>query len=142
LLKRGSAAEFTGRISSYGELSIELVAPPELDFVENVHELPFVENVKELGSDNVGQFVAIEGEVIGSVEIPKAGVPGDWEFTLEDNFGGTIKVWISNIIYERLSDPPSDGDILRVSGRVIEDKGEIQVQPGVPADVEVRTWKP
>jgi hypothetical protein len=139
LLRRGSAAEFTGRISDHGGLAIELVAPPELDLKEGLYELPTVENLEEIGSDNVGQFVRIVGRLIGVEEIPKALIPGDRELVLQDDFGGTITVRVSSVIYERIpeKDLPSIDDTLRVVGRVDENGGEIKVLPGVPADLEV-----
>jgi hypothetical protein len=139
LLRRGSAAEFTGRISDHGGLAIELVAPPELDLKEGLYELPTVENLEEIGSDNVGQLVRIVGKVIGIEEIPKALIPGDRELVLQDDFGGTITVRVSSVIYERIpeKDLPSIDDTLRVVGRVDENGGEIEVLPGVPADLEV-----
>ena len=136
LLKRGSTAELTGRVSRSGELEIELVGPPELSLVGGTYEPPLVENVAEIGSDNVGEFVTIQGEVGDDENVAAgAGLPSNRKLTLRDNFGETIKIWISNTIYERIPAPPAVMDNLRVVGKVIQSGSEIQIEPGLPSDV-------
>lgn len=136
LLRRGATAELTGRISSSGELQIELVGPPELSLEDGVYEPPLVENVANISIDNLAEFVTVQGEVIASENVVAvAKIPSNWEFTLRDNFNENIKIWIPNTIYERMIEPPRVGDNLRVVGKVIKREGEIQVQPGLPSDV-------
>ena len=138
LLKRGTTAEFTGKVSTYGELQIEFTGPQEPSLTPGTYEPPFVENVATIGSDNVGELVTIQGEMVGSEGVAAGvGLPSNWKLTLQDNFGETIKIWISNTIYERIpeNDLPAVGDNLRVVGKVAQSGGEIQVQPGLPSDV-------
>lgn len=136
LLKIGSAAELTGRVSSSGRLEIELAGPPEISLTEGTYEPTFVENHSEIVGDNVGDFVTIQGQVTNFENIGTAVVvPYDRKLTLTDNSGGTAAVWISPTIYERMVDPSNLGDTVRVVGKVYDYFGEIQVRPGVPGDV-------
>jgi hypothetical protein len=138
-LRRGSTVtELQGKVK-WAEFEVKFYGIPEPKLVRGEYEPPFVENTLEITRENKNDFVTVQGRVV-NVEDDYAGpgVPDHKKLTLEDGFGGTIEIWIPNILYERMLDPPSVEDTVRVVGKVVERDGEIQLRPGVPNDVEVR----
>jgi hypothetical protein len=81
-------------------------------------------------------LVKVEGRIVGSVDVARGTLPSDHEFTLRDNFGENIKLWVTNTVYERLLYTLADGDNVRVVGKVMQRGSAAAVQPGMPSDVE------
>jgi DNA/RNA endonuclease YhcR with UshA esterase domain len=136
LLARGSTAELAGQVSSTGDLRIELVGPPELSLTAGTYEPTFVENVAEITSDNLGEFVTVQG-TLTQIENVGAAVllPYNRKLTLQDNLGELIEIMVSNTVYERLSEVPVVNENIRVVGKVISDSEEIQIQLGIEDDL-------
>jgi RecJ-like exonuclease len=136
LLRRGSTVtDLQGKVE-WAKFEVEFYGIPEPELMGGEYEPPFVENTAEITRENKNDFVTVQGEVV-NIENDYAGadVPNHKKLVLEDELGGTIEIWIQNIVYERLPDPPSIEDTVRVVGKVVEREGEIQLQPGVPNDV-------
>jgi len=136
-LKRGAAAELTGKVSRYGAtFKIDLLGPPDLSLQSGTYEPPPVENVATIGISNLDNLVKVEGEIISEENIFRGLLPSDHEFVLQDMFGNNIKLFVTNTLYERMSYPPIVGDNVRVVGKVIQRGSWMAVQPGMLSDIE------
>ncbi len=138
LLKRGSDLQFTGKVSQSGELSIEFLLPPDYTIDNGTFEPDLIENVMSLEGENVGKVVAIEGTVT-SVENVAAfdnKLPPNRLFTIQDNFGGNVKLLVTNTVYERILSPPVVGDKVNVVGTYfLLESNAVWITPGLPSDI-------
>jgi len=139
-LRRGAEVELVGRVSKYdGRLQIDFTGPQEPSPTPDNYDPPLVENVATIDNRLLNDFVRIEGKVVENSEVRRAGLPSDWEFTLRDNLGENVRIWIPNTIYERMPRPVVVGDNVRVVGRVIDGRTVgrrgILVRPGLDSDV-------
>ena len=136
-LKRGATAELTGRVSRYGAtFKINLVGPPDLSLQSGTYEPPLVENVATISPDNLDNLVKVEGQIIDDIPVFKGLLPSDHEFVLQDTFSNSIKFFVTNTLYERMSYPPIVGDNVQVIGKVIQRGSSMAVQPGMLSDIE------
>lgn len=138
-LERGSEVELVGRVRSYtggvNGVRIEFLGPQELDLQAGTYEPPLVENFAEITSDNLDNLVTVSGTIINIENVSSDQLPSDRKFTLENEYGGTIKIWVPNFLYERMVDPPSTWDNVQVVGKVITVDDEVVIRPGVMDDV-------
>jgi len=135
-IKRGAQLSLIVKVKSTSSLTW---VGPQTPTIENgEYTPPVIENFSQIDSNDVGQLVTLTGKVSEAASY-SAGqdLPPHWTCSLQDNFGGTVTVYIPNFIYERLVTPPEEGDTLRIVGKVTNAEVGLVVQPGVMDDVEV-----
>lgn len=136
-MRRGATIELVGRVYSYGtEVRIKFIGPQEPSLQPGAYEPTLVENFAAIGSDNMDDLVTVRGIITYVENVARGQLPSDRRFTLEDNFGGNIKIWVPNTLYERMVDPTEVGDEIQVVGKVLTSGGIIAVQPGVLDDLQ------
>ena len=136
MIKRGTQLSLVVKVKS--STSLYWVGPQTPTLQGGEFTPPSIDNFLSIDSSDVGQLVTITGTV-SEVTSYSAGenLPEHQAYTLQDNFGGTVKVYIPNFIYERLLNPPEEGNTIRVIGEVTTSEVGLVVQPGVMDDVEV-----
>ncbi|MDI6642583.1 MAG: hypothetical protein QMD95_00790 [Candidatus Hodarchaeaceae archaeon] len=141
LLKRGSEIELVGRVRSYaagvGGVRIEFLGPQTPSLQAGTYEPPLVENFAAITNDNQGDLVKVIGTITNLENVPKVALPSDRKFTLQDNYGGTIKIYVPNFLFERMINPPVVGSKVQIIGKVTMDSGALAIRPGVVDDVRV-----
>jgi len=135
-LSTGQTVAVTATVSLYGDrpqlvpASVADIAP--LDYAERV---AVERRIGELTAADVDQLVVVRGSVI-EVSAFSAGV----KLTLDDG-SGTIAVLLWQNIYDSLLDGPGPelgfGAEVRVQGQVSVYRGQLEVAPELPEDVQV-----
>jgi DNA/RNA endonuclease YhcR with UshA esterase domain len=133
-LAPGAVLGVEGEVSVYkDELEVVPLVPSDVTVMGFV-ELPSkVQAIGRISVDDVGQTVRVAGQI--SVVTPfSQGV----KCTLDDGTG-TVALLLWQDLFERLNDPATSllGAQVSVRGEVAEYKGELEIVPQVPADVEV-----
>jgi DNA/RNA endonuclease YhcR with UshA esterase domain len=131
-LVQGATVHAVGEVSEYrGELEIVPELGADVAVVVTAERIVVEQPVGELGLDDVGQTVSIEG-VLQSLRTFSAGVRGNL-----DDGTGTVTLVLWQEVYDGLASPASvaPGAVLRVEGEVSEYKGKLEVVPQAAADV-------
>lgn len=134
-LPLGSQVRVTGELSTYrGELEmipgramdVELIAAGE-DGETTIPQSP----IRDLTSDQLGETVLVEGEIIDATCFSRG-----FKYTLDDGTGQVVLVlWLST--YDELADPLklNVGASVRATGEVAEYEEELQLIPNHAAEV-------
>jgi hypothetical protein len=140
-LRRGTVLKLYGKVSTEYGLHVELAGPPEVWILDNnerdIYEPPtFVDNLLTITLENAGEFVVIQEEVL-EVEKRLDEYPEHVKLKIGPEGSPNVLVW--GQIWGRIDEKakPKTGDTVRVVGKIIEYRGDIYVQPGMPADVRV-----
>jgi len=130
----GDMVQVRGAVSMYGETpQISLDRADGLLRLATPVEIAEAKTIDQLGIADVERMVQIEGEVVAM-----SGMSAGRKLTLDDGHGQIAVVLWQNVI-DAL---PNRADLqvgarLRVCGIVSEYKGELEVLPELPVDVEV-----
>jgi DNA/RNA endonuclease YhcR with UshA esterase domain len=130
----GAKVRVQGDVAEYrGELEVIPQIPSDVTVLASSDGAAAERQLGELGSDDVGQQVKVEG-VLHSLTSFSAGVKG-----MLDDGTGTVTLLLWQEVYDGLPDPAYlvPGAILQVQGTVGEYRGELQIMPRTPADVVV-----
>ncbi|MFC2036682.1 OB-fold nucleic acid binding domain-containing protein [Chloroflexota bacterium] len=133
-LAAGAIVRVQGDLSEYrGELEVIPQIPSDVTVLASSYGTAAQRQLGELGSDDVGQQVKVEG-VLRSLTSFSAGVKG-----ILDDGTGTVALLLWQEVYDGLPDLSHlvPGAILQVQGKVSEYRGSLEVIPGAPADVVV-----
>jgi len=138
LLKRGATIGLVGKVQTYrGAYRLEWVGPQVPDLTPGEYEPPSVENFSTITDNLKDELVTITGRVVDNLNITAGQLPSHRLLTLQDNFGGSVRVYIPNFLYERMQNPPLTGQTVKVVGKVTSASGyPVVVQPGVMEDVQ------
>jgi DNA/RNA endonuclease YhcR with UshA esterase domain len=131
-LAQGATVRAVGEVSEYqGELEIVPELGSDVAVVAKAERIVVEQPMGELGLDDVGQTVSIEG-VLQSLRTFSAGVKGNL-----DDGTGTVTLVLWQEVYDGLASPAllAPGAVLRVEGEVSEYKGELEIVPQAAADV-------
>ncbi len=135
----GDAVRVRGAVSLYGEtVQITLDAADGLALLPGAVEIAAGKSIAGIAADDVGRMVQVEGAI---TEV--AWMSAGQKFTLDD---GTAQIAL--VLWQDVIDGLLDradlrvGAWLRVRGIVTEYKGEIELAPELPLDVEITRVQP
>jgi hypothetical protein len=143
MIRRGSRIELIGKVSRYGDGIAVFWVGPQTPSIEAGEWAPDpVENFSAIDSSWRGRLVSITGRVTSVYGQFRPGLPDDRVLVLEDNHGNSVRVYVPNYVYERLTRPPATGQTVAVVGQVVDmpSLGSIVVRPGSMEDIEVVQW--
>ncbi len=140
LIQRGAQLEAIGKVARYGGSIVISWVGPQTPLIENGTWSPdSVENFALIDSSWTDRLVSLSGRVVSITERYKGALPPDRVLTVEDTHGNDVQIYMPNFIYERLTDPPTEGENVRVVGQVVDMSyiGSRVIQPGTMSDIEV-----
>lgn len=130
----GDMVQVRGAVSMYGETpQIALDTADGLQKLSTPIEIAEPKPIEQIAVADVGRMVQVEGEVVAI-----KGMSAGSKLTLDDGNGQVAVIMWQNV----LDGLPNRADLqkgarLRVRGLVSEYKGELEIMPELPADVEV-----
>lgn len=133
-LKRGARVKVYGEAQRYGgENQVELASPPEISILDNsgisTYTIETVD-IQNIDNQDVGSFVTVKGT---AEQLEKQGK----QFTISGDTG-EIDVSIPSKVWKIMTERPSEGDTVSVTGMVERSKAdELVIKPGLPKDIEV-----
>jgi len=134
LLAKGQPVEVVAAVSLYGNTP-QLVPASVADIVplDRPVLVAAEKQIGELTGDDAGQMVIVRG-IITEVDPFSAGI----KFTLEDTTGQvTVLLWQDVYDELRAESRPEVGAEVQVEGEVSQYRGELEIIPSLPGDVQV-----
>lgn len=138
-LRRGVIVEVYGFriLNRYGRKNLTLAAPPVVHIVDNsgmdIYKIDLV-NIRDITENDVPIFVKVQGSVTTSVTSWAEGKV----FDVDDGTGIiSVNVWDANWLRIPDEKKPQQGDNVKITGIVMEYKGDLYLYPGLPEDVVV-----
>lgn len=133
-LKRGARVKVYGEAQRYeGENQVELASPPEISILDNSGISTYAAgtvNAGDIDNRDVGNPVTVEGTA-------KQFEGQGKQFTVSDNTG-EIGVSIPSNVWKIMTEYPSEGDAVSVTGMVEKGgAGELVIKPGLTKDIKV-----
>ncbi len=130
----GQAVQVTGAVDQYrGSAQVSVGRGSDLLLLDETIGIAAERRIGELSADDVGSLCAVQG-VIAEVNTFSAGV----KYTLDDGTGtATLLLWQD--LYDSLAEGEAlaPGATIRAVGQVAEYRGELEIVPELPSDLEV-----
>ncbi len=130
----GQSVQVTGAVDEYKEApQISVGRASDVIVLNEAIAIAPTRRIGEIVAETVGSMAVVEGTIVKTTPF-SAGV----KFTLDDG-SGTVTLLLWQELYASLAarDALVEGTIVRVQGEVAEYRGELEIVPLLPTDVEV-----